>query len=96
MSQELKDTLECNARAISLRPAIATGTATTSVTVGEGLRCEIADGAWTLAADLGVSDGGEGTAPDAGVLVRAALGACLAQGYMMWAARLDVPLTHVR
>ena len=38
-------------------------------------------------------DGGTNAGPNPGVLGRAALGSCLALGYGMWAARLDVPIT---
>lgn len=41
------------------------------------------------------SDGGAGLGPDPGVFGRAALGSCLAMGYVFWAAYLDVPLHHV-
>jgi uncharacterized OsmC-like protein len=37
--------------------------------------------------------GGDGAGPTPGVLGRAALGSCLAIGYMMHAAKLEVPIT---
>lgn len=40
-------------------------------------------------------DGGLGLGPDPGVFARAALGSCLAMGYVMWAAQLGVPLRGV-
>lgn len=42
------------------------------------------------------SMGGDGSAPTPGVLGRAALGSCLAIGYMMRAAILDVEITSLR
>jgi uncharacterized OsmC-like protein len=50
------------------------------------------DGHWKLVADEMPGDGGAGLGPDPGVFGRAALGSCLAMGYMMWAAYFDIPI----
>ena len=39
--------------------------------------------------------GGDGSAPNPGVFGRAAIGSCLAIGYAMWAARLNVPIASL-
>jgi uncharacterized OsmC-like protein len=58
----------------------------------DGLRCEIEEGPWRLAADMPAKVGGDDTAPTPGMLGRGALASCLAIGIASWAARLDVPL----
>lgn len=90
---ELGRIFERNARALALRPAVGRGTARTRVRLGDGLRCEIADGPWRLVADLGAKSGGGDAGPNPGVLGRAALGSCLAMAYAMWAARRGVPIS---
>ena len=60
-----------------------------------GLRCEIEDGAWHLAADMPVKAGGDETAPTPGVLGRGALASCLAIGVASWGARLGVAIDAV-
>lgn len=94
-SKDLKTIHERHAKAISSRPSVGQGTATTRVRVRGGVTCDIEDGAWKLIADEGADDGGAGLGPDPGVLGRAALGSCLAMGYVLWAARLEVPLDSV-
>ncbi len=94
-SKDLKKIQERNIRAMQLRPAIGQGTATTVVRVRGGVTCDIEDGAWKLIADESAGDGGADLGPDPGVLVRAGLGSCLAMAYVLWAARLDIPLDSV-
>jgi uncharacterized OsmC-like protein len=84
--------IERNVKAVTRRPAVGQGTAVTSVRLQDGLRCDIQDGPWTLAAGMTEKYGGANEAPNPGVLGRAALGSCLAIGYAMWAARLNVPI----
>jgi uncharacterized OsmC-like protein len=96
MSDEvIRETLERNARAVSLRPAIGRKTGRTSVHLKPGLTCEITDGPWTLTASMGAAAGVAPVAPGPGTLGRGALGSCLALGYAMWAARLGVSLDAV-
>lgn len=95
VAKDLKTIQERNVKAIKLRPSIGQGTATTTVRVRDGLTCDIEDGRWKLVADEMPGDGGAGLGPDPGVLVRAGLGSCLAMGYVLWAARLDIPLDSV-
>jgi len=95
-AQHLKTATERNIKAISRRPSIGQGTATTTVAVrAGGTACEIEDGPWTLVADMDAGMGGGAAGPDPGVLARGALGACLAAGYLVWAARLGVPVDDV-
>jgi uncharacterized OsmC-like protein len=89
---KIKVAIERNQKALTLRPSIGRGTATTVVRVRDGTTCDIEDGKWMLVADESTGDGGGGLGPDPGVFGRAALGSCLAIGYMMWAAVRGVPI----
>jgi uncharacterized OsmC-like protein len=88
----IRTTLERNVQAVTLRPSLGLGTATTRVRLAPGLACEIAEGAWKLTAGMSEKSGGTGAGPTPGVLGRGALGSCLALGYAMWAARLGVAI----
>ena len=92
---DVKTIMERNIKAISLRPSVGQGVATTTVRVRDGLTCDIEDGDWKLVADLGPGEAGAGLGPDAGVFGRAALGSCLAIGYAMWSKYLEVPFDSV-
>jgi uncharacterized OsmC-like protein len=84
--------LERNIKAVTLRPSVGQGTATTKVTLRDGLACDIQEGPWRLVAGMTEKYGGSNDGPNPGVYGRAALGSCLAIGYAMWAARLGVPI----
>jgi uncharacterized OsmC-like protein len=60
-----------------------------------GLGCHVDHEGGSLEVDLPAEEGGDARAPHPGQLMRAALGACLAQGYRIWAARLAVPIARV-
>lgn len=92
----IKTVLERNAKAVSLRPSVGQGTAITRVRLRGGLACDISDGRWSLSAGMTEKYGGDGSAPNPGVYGRAAVGSCLAIGYAMWFARLEVPLTDLQ
>src|SRR3990170_8328753 len=94
-AKDLKTIQERNIKALKLRPSVGQGTATTVVRVRSGVTCDIEDGPWKLVSDEMPGDGGAGLGPDAGVFVRAGLGSCLAMGYVIWAALLDIPLDSV-
>jgi uncharacterized OsmC-like protein len=91
-ASELKTIIERNQKALRLRPSIGMGTASTKASIRSGVTCDIEDGGWKLVADESVGDGGAGLGPDPGVFGRAALGACLAMGYVQWAAVMEVPI----
>jgi len=94
-TERIKEAAERNLKALELGPAIGRGTATTKVCVRDGLTVDIEDGGWKLVGDEGKGDGGNGEGPDPGVFGRAALGSCLAIGYMTWAAVRGVPITNL-
>jgi uncharacterized OsmC-like protein len=93
--ERIRTTFDRNAKALGLRPAFGQGTAVTRVRVREGLACEIEEGLWKFAADMSEKSGGSNSAPNPGVFGRAALGSCLAIGYMQWAAKLGVPISEL-
>ena len=94
-TESLRTVSERNARALSLRPALGQKTAITTARIVDGLRCEVEEGRWKIVADASEKSGGTAAGPDPGFIGRAALGACLAMGYVTWAARFDVPLARV-
>jgi len=90
--QQIRELLERNVKAVSLRPSLAQGTARTHVHLKPGLECEIEEGAWKITSSMSQKSGGTNAGPNPGILGRGALGSCLALCYAMWAARLDVPI----
>jgi uncharacterized OsmC-like protein len=93
--EHIKSAFERSIQALTLRPSVGQGTATTTVRVRDGMSCEIEEGAWTIASDLGEKAAGRDTGPNPGILLRAALGSCLAIGYVRWAAHLGVPISDL-
>jgi uncharacterized OsmC-like protein len=91
----IKSAFERNGRAIELRPAMGQKTAVTRARIAEGVRCEVSEGRWNMTVDASEKSGGTGAGPDPGFVVRSALAACLAMGYVNWAAHLDVPVSGV-
>jgi uncharacterized OsmC-like protein len=88
----IRTAFERSVRAMSLRPSIAAKTASTRITVRDGTTCDVENGAWRFTADVGRDAGGNDAGPGPGVLMRAALGSCLAIGYATWAAVRGVPI----
>jgi uncharacterized OsmC-like protein len=84
--------MERNIQLLRMKPAKGHLTCITRARLVNGLRCEIEEGEWKLAADMPAKAGGDETAPTPGVLGRAALASCLAMGIAAWAARLGVPV----
>lgn len=89
---KLREILERNAKAVSLRPSVGQFTGRTRVRLKPGLECEVEDGAWRFTVGMGEKGGGNNAGPSPGTFGRGALGSCLAIGYSMWAARLGVPI----
>jgi len=77
---------------LALKPSRGHLTCATKARLVDGLRCEIEEGPWKLAADMPAKVGGDESAPTPGVLGRGALASCLTVGIAAWAARLGVPL----
>lgn len=90
-----KAAFERSERTLKRRPAVGQKTGRTRIRTGDGFVCHIEDGPWRLKADWDKASGGNAEAPLPGVYGRAALGTCLAIGYVAWAAKLEVPLEVV-
>jgi uncharacterized OsmC-like protein len=83
------------ATALAQRPAFGHGTGISKATIRDGLTCEIREGNWTFIADMPEQAGGNAVGPTPGVFGRAALGSCLAIGYMMRAATMNIPISRL-
>jgi uncharacterized OsmC-like protein len=83
------------ATALAQRPAFGHGTGCSKASIRDGLTCEIREGDWTFIADMPGQAGGNGAGPTPGVYGRAALGSCLAIGYMMKAAVMDISVASL-
>ena len=88
--EELKNKFNRNIKVLNLKPELGLGKAVSTIRITNGLTCEIKEGDWELKTDMPEQVGGLASAPTPGVLGRAALGSCLASGYMMWASNLDI------
>lgn len=85
-ADKIRDALERCRKAFTLKPSRARDTAVSRARIVGGLKCEVNEGNWKISVDMPEGIGGENTAPTPGVYGRAALGSCLAIGYMMKAA----------
>jgi uncharacterized OsmC-like protein len=94
-TDKIKASFERVASALKQRPAFGLGTGTSTACIKNGLTCEIREGNWTFVADMPEQAGGNGTGPTPGVYGRAALGSCLAIGYMMRAAAMNIPISNL-
>jgi len=91
--EKIKLAVERSTKALSLKPSLGLGTGISKTKIKNGLTCEIQEGGWKFLADMPESVGGNAQAPTPGVYGRAALGSCLAIGYMMRAAKMNIPVT---
>jgi uncharacterized OsmC-like protein len=92
---ELKELYTRQTAAMTRRPGFAKGSGEARVRLGAGMACDVELGERVLRVDLSASEGGSASGPAPGHLMRASLGACLAIGYRLWGARLDVPIDSV-
>ena len=91
----IREIAERNVRLLAAKPDRGHLRCVTWARLAGGLRCEIEEGPWRLAADMPAKVGGDDSAPTPGVLGRGALAGCLTIGIAAWAARLGVPLESV-
>jgi uncharacterized OsmC-like protein len=91
-AEEIRQAIERNVKAVSLRPSIGQGTAVTRVRLRPGLACDVEEGPWRFTVGMTDKYGGTNEGPNPGVYGRGAVGSCIAIGYGMWAARLGVPI----
>jgi uncharacterized OsmC-like protein len=91
-AEKIKQAMERCRKALSLKPSLGRDTAVSRVRVMDGLACEVTEGKWTFRLDMPESAGGAASGPTPGVFGRAALGSCLAMGYIMKAAEMNIPI----
>ncbi len=94
-SAGLKDLYERKRRALVRRPSFGRTYAQAHVRLGDSLLCEVEEGAWRTRVDQSSEEGGTGSAPHPGQMMRASIAACLAMGYRLWSARLGVAIEDV-
>jgi uncharacterized OsmC-like protein len=94
-SQELRELYELKAGVLGRRPEMAGRAAQAVVRLEDRLACRVDDGERSFLVDLPAEDGGNGRAPHPDQLMRASLGAGLAAGYRIWAARLGVAIEGI-
>src|SRR5215467_11944246 len=92
-TEKIKSAIERGIKALTLKPSLGLGTGRSTTRIKNGLTCEIQEGNWKFLADMPESVGGNTEGPTPGVYGRAALGSCLAIGYMMKAAMMNIPIT---
>jgi uncharacterized OsmC-like protein len=92
---QLKDLYARKAGAIARRPRFARASDHARVRLDADLRCAVEHPSHRLTVDAPPEDGGGGAAPGPGELMSASLGASLAMGYRLWAARLDVVIDEI-
>ena len=91
--EKIKFAVDRSTKALSLKPSMGLGTGISKTSIKNGLTCEIREGNWKFLADMPESVGGNAQGPTPGVYGRAALGSCLAIGYMIMAAKMNIPIT---
>ncbi len=91
-TEQIKTACERSMKALKLKPSLGKGTGISKVRITNGLTCEIEEGKWRFKADMPEGAGGNSEGPTPGVYGRAALGSCLAIGYMMKAAQANIPI----
>ena len=64
-------------------------------TLKEGLKCSVRTGGMELHADMPISNGGDGTAPNPGVYIRAGMASCLAILIKMTAGQMGLDLQRI-
>ncbi len=95
LPEKIKTSMQRDMKAVKLKPAVGICKETMHIeTTPDGMTKAI-DGDYSVMIDLSSAYGGSGSTPSPGVLVRAALGACLSLGYLTWAAFLGVEIGKI-
>jgi uncharacterized OsmC-like protein len=93
--EKIKLAVERGTKALTLKPSLGLGTGISKTRIKNGLTCEIQEGNWKFIADMPETIGGNVQGPTPGVYGRAALGSCLAIGYMLMAAKMNIPVASL-
>jgi uncharacterized OsmC-like protein len=90
--EKIKEAFARTSKALALKPSLGLGTGVSKTRITKGLTCEIKEGNYTFVADMPEAAGGDVAGPTPGVYGRAALGSCLAIGYMLQASKRNIPI----
>ena len=91
----IKQRLESLQATLRAKPALGKAPKTATIRVRAGTTCDVEVDGHKLVSDLPAALGGPNLGPVPGALLRASVGSCLAIGYVMWAAVLEIPLDEV-
>jgi uncharacterized OsmC-like protein len=94
-SEKIKQAFDRTVKVLTRKPSAGVSSKTSKTVVKNGLTCETTEGDWKFIADMPESVGGNAVGPSPGVYGRAALGSCLAIGYMMRASRMGIPINSL-
>jgi len=92
IQDDIKNKFIRTQKALTLKPSLGLSTGISTTRIINGLTAETREGDWVFKTDMPKQVGGSATASTPGALGRAALGSCLAIGYMLWASKLEVPI----
>ena len=87
--------LERSIRTITRQPSAGQGTGNMRIDVAPDGCCTAVDGDTSMVIDMSQIWGGQGTTPGPGFYLRAALGACLAQSYHIYAISHGVAFDEI-
>ncbi len=93
--QTIKEAFKRNVKLLNLKPSKGQYTTSTKIRLMDGTACEVEHKHWKFIADVGKNQGGTDAGPGPGILFRASVGSCLAIGYKVWAAYLDLKIDHI-
>lgn len=93
--EEIKNKFIRSQKALTLKPLLGMGTGVSKTRIINGLTCETREGDWVFKTDMPKQVGGSATGSSPGALGRAALGSCLAIGFMLWASKLDIAIDRL-
>jgi len=93
--ENIKKAYERNVKLLNLKPEKGQYTTSTKIRLKNGTACEVEHKHWKFTADVGEQQGGNDEGPGPGILYRASLGSCLAIGYAIFAARMDIQIDHL-
>ena len=93
--KKIKTAFERNVKLLNLKPEKGQYTTSTKIRLKNGTACEVEHKHWKFTADVGEQQGGNDEGPGPGIFYRASLGSCLAIGYAIYAAQMDIRIDHL-
>ena len=94
-SKKIKEAFDRNVKLLNIKPSKGQYTTSTKIRLKNGTACEIEHKHWKFTADVGEQQGGNDEGPGPGIFYRASLGSCLAIGYAIWAAQMDIQIDQL-